>query len=324
MWPAGDTKAGHAVKIGRDVIMMRKILKKLGITAALCAAFAMAAAPVYADAVIGDKEGVITLGADLTDSEKSTVLALLGVDGDDLGDYVEINVTNAEEHKYLDSYLPSSVIGTRALSSCKVEEAASGTGVTVDVKNISYCTKEMYESALATAGMKDAKVVVAAPFEISGTAALVGTLKAYSEMTGTLISAEAIDSATQEIVTTSGLAESINDPEKASQLIAAAKQIIINNNIKNEGDIYNTIDELSVEFGVSLTDSEKQQIVDLLKKLSEMDIDVSGLMEQAPQIYEKIQDSGIDLAKYGITEKDMGGLLSIFKKFWDMLMSIIG
>ena len=304
--------------------MKKKLLKKLGLAAALCAVITMAAAPVSADAVIGDKEGVITFGADLTDSEKATVLALLGVDGDDLDDYVEIAVTNAEEHKYLDSYLPASVIGSRALSSCKVVEAPSGSGVSVNVKNISYCTKEMYESALATAGMKDAKVVVAAPFELSGTAALVGTLKAYSEMTGKTIPAEAIDSATQEIVTTSGIAESINDPEKASELIAAAKQIIINNNIKNEGDIYVTIEQLSDEFGVQLTDSEKQQIVDLLKKLSEMDIDISGLMEQAPQIYEKIQSSGIDLSKYGISEKDMGGLLSIFNKLWNMLMSIIG
>ncbi len=304
--------------------MKRKALKKLGLAAALCSVLTMAAVPVSADAVIGDKEGVITFGADLTDSEKATVLALLGVDGDDLDDYVEITVTNAEEHKYLDSYLPSSVIGSRALSSCKVEEEEEGKGITVNVKNISYCTKEMYESALATAGMKDASVVVAAPFELSGTAALVGTLKAYSEMTGELIPAEAIDSATQEIVTTSGIAESINDPEKASQLIAAAKQIIINNNIKNEGDIYVTIEDLADEFGVELTDSEKQQIVSLLKKLADMDIDVSRLVDQAPEIYQKIQESGIDLSRYGITEKDMGGLLSIFKKLWDMLMSIIG
>ena len=42
----------------------------------------------------------------------------------------------------------------------------------------------MYANALATAGVEDVNVVVAGPFNVSGTAALVGALKAYSEMTG--------------------------------------------------------------------------------------------------------------------------------------------
>ena len=54
----------------------------------------------------------------------------------------------------------------------------------VTTSNITWCTPEMYISALATAGITDAKVVVAAPFEVSGTAALTGVYKAYEDMTG--------------------------------------------------------------------------------------------------------------------------------------------
>ena len=59
----------------------------------------------------------LALGADLNETEKSTVLSLLEINEADLSNYQVITVTNADEHKYLDSYLDSSVIGTRALSS---------------------------------------------------------------------------------------------------------------------------------------------------------------------------------------------------------------
>ena len=45
-----------------------------------------------------------------------------------------------------------------------------GSGMSVTTSNITWCTGEMYISALATAGITDARIVVAAPFEVSGTA----------------------------------------------------------------------------------------------------------------------------------------------------------
>ena len=65
-----------------------------------------------------------------------------------------------------------------------VEQKDDGNGVNVTTQNISYCTSGMYRNALITAGIKNADVKVAGPFKISGTAALVGVMKAYEEMTG--------------------------------------------------------------------------------------------------------------------------------------------
>ena len=75
------------------------------------------------------------------------------------------------------------MIGTRALSSVTVEQKDDGNGVNVTTQNISYCTSGMYRNALITAGIKNADVKVAGPFKISGTAALVGVMKAYEEVT---------------------------------------------------------------------------------------------------------------------------------------------
>ena len=125
----------------------------------------------------------LALGADLTAEQQATVLGLMGIDPAKLSDYDVVQVTNAMEHEYLDAYLPSSTIGSRALSSVLIMEGKKGSGIQISIKNISYCTVGMYKSALATAGLEDAEIIVAGPFPISGTAALIGALKAYSEMT---------------------------------------------------------------------------------------------------------------------------------------------
>ncbi len=157
---------------------MRKFIGKF-LAAGLCVAMALSSVTVKADSV---DQKYLALGADLTASQKKKVLELL--DLDDNSDYKVITVTNKDEHEYLDSYLSSRVIGTRALSSVTVEQKDDGNGVNVTTQNISYCTSGMYRNALITAGIKNADVKVAGPFKISGTAALVGVMKAYEEMTG--------------------------------------------------------------------------------------------------------------------------------------------
>lgn len=51
-----------------------------------------------------------------------------------LDQYNIVTVTNADEHKYLDDYLDSSVIGTKALSSVLVEKRDKGEGIDVTTK----------------------------------------------------------------------------------------------------------------------------------------------------------------------------------------------
>ena len=96
----------------------------------------------------------LALGSDLSADQRSTVLALMGIAEADLPNYDVVYVTNAEEHQRLDTYIASSVIGTRSLSSVVVRPAEKGHGVTVTTKNINYCTENMYRNALITAGVE--------------------------------------------------------------------------------------------------------------------------------------------------------------------------
>ena len=241
----------------------------------------------------------VSLGADLSANDRAIVLKLLGVTEDDLKNYTVTTITNADEHKYLDSYLSKSVIGTRALSSVLVKGKTDGSGIKVTTYNITYCTTGMYQNALATAGIEDAEIVVAGPYNISGTAALVGAIKSYENMTGETVSQENVDTATNELVVTGKLAESVGDSDKAEQLVGAVKEQVVegsdNGKKLTEEEIGNVVDQAAQEMDVQLSDEDRQEIVDLMDKIKGLDIDVDSLKEQAKDLYDKIDDLGLKL-----------------------------
>ena len=294
--------------------------RKAALAVCTAAALVMGAQTVLAS----DQVPYVALGADLSTEQRIAVLDLLGLTEEDLTHDTVVTVTNAEEHEYLDAYVSPSVIGSRALSSCKVMEEAKGHGITVEVHNITYVTPAMYENALATAGMKNASVVVAGPSPISGTAALVGAMKAYSQMHGTPISPELIDSATDELVKTGELAESLGDSEEAAEIIAALKQVVAENDLKTDEDINNAIDEVAGKLEISLSEEDRQLILDLMEKLSTLDLDADNLAEQARGIYSELQQRGFSLSDYGITKEEAQGLLARLIQFIKELLSSLG
>lgn len=200
-----------------------------------------------------DDKPYLALGADLTNEQKNQVLELMGINPDDIGNYDLVTVKNEEEHQYLDAYLDSSMIGTRALSSVVIVKRDKGDGIHISTKNISYCTIGMYKNALATAGLEDADVIVAAPFPISGTAALIGAMKAYADMEDTKVDKASLDAAMNEIVVTGELSENLGDKEQSEQLIAYVKKKVLEDGLDSAKEIQSAISEACDKFEVSLT-----------------------------------------------------------------------
>lgn len=282
--------------------------KLIAVAAIMVAGLMVFQTNVSADAV--EEKPYLSLGADLTTDQKSKVLELLGVKENELDQYKVVKVTNKDEHKYLDDYLDSSVIGTRALSSVLIEKRDKGEGISVTTKNITYCTAGMYENALTTAGVSDANVTVAGPFNITGTAALVGAMNAYEDMTGENISSESKDAATNELVVTSKLADELNDSEKAEQFLALIKEKVLSDDAKTKDDINTIIDECSKDLDVTITDDQRAQIAELMQKINKLDLNVNDLKEQASKIYDKLSEMDIDTQ--GIFAKIKSALSSIF------------
>lgn len=268
---------------------MRKLYKKF--TAFALALTMLAVLPATglsarADAVTeaNPKDVYVSFGADLSGEEKSKVMQLLGITNEDLEGYTVGEITNDDEKKYLGDYLDSSVIGSRALSSVIVVTGKDGDGINVETKNISYCTSGMYTNALITAGIENANVIVAGPFEITGTAALVGAMKAYSELTGEVVSESSMDAAVNELVITSEMAEG-SDSEEIEQLMAFVKAKVVEEGLDNEDTIRGVIDEGANQLGISVSDSEKQAIVSLMKKIGDLDLDLDSMKEQAKDLF---------------------------------------
>lgn len=260
--------------------------------------------------------GYISLGADLTSDEKAKVLALFGVDEKDLDDYKVVYVTNQEEHQYLDSYISSSQIGNQAWSSVLITEGKKGSGINVTTKNVIYCTTGMYANALATAGVEDVNVVVAGPFNVSGTAALVGALKAYSEMTGETVDEDVVDAAVDEMVTTGSLEDGTDaDNEKVEGMVAYLKEQIANSDNKDK-DLDQIINDAANKFEITLNEDQFNQLKALLEKLGGLNLDLGSLKSQAQAAYDTLKDMGFDISKIHIDTEEAKG---IFQQIIDMI-----
>lgn len=241
-------------------------------------------------ATVTQGKAYLALGADLTQDQLATVLNLMGIQPADIGNYNVIYVTNSDERQYLNGYIDSAVIGTKSLSSVLVKPAEAGHGVVVSTKNINYCTTDMYRSALVTAGVKDADIVVVGPTSISGTAGLIGALKAYEVMSGTTIPENTIDTAMNELVLTGQISDAVGNDKEAEELIAYIKAQIAANNLNTKEEIEAVVRQGVVDLNANISEAEIQQIIDLMVKIKALGIDFNVLAEQADDIYAKYGD----------------------------------
>lgn len=263
----------------------------------------------------------VSLGADLSAEQRATVLNLLGLSESDLANYKVMEITNQQEHEYLDAYLTPEIIGDQAWSSAKIISCESGHGITVSTQNINYCTAGMYENALATAGVENAEIIVAGPVPISGTAALIGIMNAYADMNQESLNAENVDVATDELVTTSELGESLGDQEKASELIAVVKEAVAENGLEKPEDAEEIVDEAADQLGITLTQEEKDKILSLVDRISKLDLDVDKLKEQAKSIYEKIESLDIHIDREEV-KGILGKIGHWFSVIWEKLIDL--
>lgn len=248
----------------------------------------------------GDKK-VVALGADLTAEQRAVVLEYMGLDEAALSDCIVISITNDMEHEYLDSYMSSSVIGTKSLSSVLLEPAESGNGVLVSTHNINYCTTGMYRNALLTAGLEDTNVTVVGPTPISGTAALIGAIKGYEEMSGKDIPDSTLDTALDELITMGEIADASGHSDEIEELIAYIKGKLANGELQTEEDIRKAIQDAQDKFGVTLTDEEVQRILDVMNKISKLGLNLDSLLDQASDLYDEFGMDILDNPDQAIT-----------------------
>ncbi|QPA29918.1 DUF1002 domain-containing protein [Anoxybacillus caldiproteolyticus] len=290
----------------KEVVLLKRTLIGLFITSLLFMYPAMAAA----DAAEGDV--IITLGENLTEQQKQQILSEMNAPEN----AQIITVSNAEEHKYLDGVVPKAQIGTRAISSSMITIGPKDSGLDVETHNISWVTEEMYTNALITAGVKDAKIYITAPFRVSGTAALTGLMKAYEVSSDKVIPDEVKKVANEEMVKTAKLGESIGN-DKAVALLAGIKEEIAKNPPKTDADLRSIIEKVANDLGITLTEDEINSLISLFNKMKNLNIDWNQVNDQLSKAKDKL--STFLQSEEGKTF--IQNIIDILKEIWNAIKS---
>ena len=254
----------------------------------------------------------VVIGADLTEAEKAAVYAEFGINR---GAVTELTMTNELERKYLEGSVDASVIGTRSVSCVYIEARPAGSGLeVVTTDKITYFTSEMYSAALKTAGITDAKIIVTAPFQVSGTGALAGIYYAVEDLSGETIADMSVDASNQMLTVTGELAESIGDAD-ASDIVTGITDMLGETASMTDEELKTVILAISGQYNVSLTNSQIDSLISLYRSLESLN--EAGLLEKVQQLQGTIEK--VSTATSGII-----GFFRTLKAGIDKIMEIIG
>lgn len=267
--------------------------------------------PAYADS-----GRVVTIGSDLTDKQRETVLSFFGLSDDDLDDMQVINVTNQDERKYLSSTVPVSEIGTKTLSCSYIQPKSSG-GINVQTANLTYVTKEVLYNALQTAGVENCDLVVTAPYEVSGTGALTGVFMAY-EQSGNALNQEKEQAATKEMVDTANLQSTYG--EAAPEIVSDVKKEVAGNPQLTDDQIRDIIKKAAAAKGVTLTDGDIDTILAIAKQVQSGGYSKDAFSKTLENA--KATLDGVDASKHA--EGFVGAVQSFFESIGSFFAHLFG
>ena len=248
--------------------------KRSLIVAALCSMCLALGNPLP---VLADASKVVTLGADLTEAQKNTMMKYFKADASQVQ---IITVNNQDEHNYLGKYISNEQIGTRTLSCAYVKPTQSG-GIKVRTANLNYVTCNMLANALSTAGVSNCEAVAACPYEVSGTGALTGVMMAYETASGKQLDSTKKDLATKEVVVTGDVAQQVGN-DNATNIINQAKLQIIGDNIQNADEIYNIVNN------IALQNNELNTITALLQEIVQQNYDIQEMKQTLESIQKNL------------------------------------
>lgn len=226
---------------------------------------------------------VVTLGENLTEEQRALMYEYFGVSPEEVHTII---VTHADEVKYMEGIATAEQIGNTTNSCSYVEPTKSG-GIKVKTANLNYVTSEMIASTLTTAGMENCNVVAACPFEVSGTGALTGIIMAYESASGEVLDEGKKEAAMEEMILLGELAEYVGE-ETATELMNIAKTEIIDKGITDPVEIGAIVDEVAADYGVTLTEEQRTQVIEVLQLISKYDYDLKALSNTLDSLNETV------------------------------------
>ena len=252
-------------------------MKKRNMIAALLCSACLVAGSV--NLVFADATKVVTLGADLSDAQKQTMMKYFNVSADQVQ---ILTVTNQDEHNHLDNIAPQEQIGSHTLSCAYVKPTQSG-GIKVRTANLNWVTGNMIATSLSTSGVKNCEVIAACPMEVSGTGALTGIQMAYEKASGEKLDATKTKLANQEIVTTGELADKVGK-DQATTVVNQSKMDVIQNDVQNADEIQNIVINVANQNNISVSQDDIDKIVSLLQQIAQQGYNYDDVKQTLEQV----------------------------------------
>lgn len=298
--------------------------KFIAFIAALAVALTVIIPTTYASTgdtqnAINEKLGVpiIVYGGNLSAEEKEKVKTALRVDKEP--EFDEVTVTGND----LVNYIKDSNSSSRMYSSAKITRQDAGKGLTISIvtpENITQVTAEMYATAMLTAGIEDAIVEVAAPKPVTGHSALVGIYKAYELKTGEQLDIERTDVANDELGVATTIADAAGvDDAKVAELLTEIKKQIAELKPATREDVEQIVNDQLSKLEISLSEQDRQLLVDLMDRISKLNIDFSKLSDQLTSLSDKFQE------QFGALMENEGfwnSVKNFFKKIGDAISGL--
>lgn len=126
------------------------------------------------------------------------------------------------------------------------------------------------------------------------------------------VMASSAESVVEEILESNEIDSLLSDPEKAVEVILYVKELIDIQDISEE-DISGTVDQAADYFGISLTQEDKDSLVNIAVKIKDMDIDEEELRSQVSYVYDKLNVLGVEKEDVkNILEKAVDFVKSLF------------
>ena len=264
----------------------------------------LAGAMLMANAAMALADGsrVVTLGVDLNSNQKQMMLNYFGVNKDEV---MIIDVSNAEERKYLRGVASDAQLGRHTIS-CAYVEPTDSNGINVKTANLTWVTSSMIASTLTTAGLQNANVVAAAPYAVSGTGALTGVIKAFEDASGETLDEDKKELANEELITTGDLGEEIGQDE-ATGVVNDVKEQVIKDNVTDTMQIADIINNVTNNYNVTLTQKQIDQLISLMQKIAEQGYnynDIKVTLENVQfNVNENLSSLGHNVNTVGLFEK---------------------
>lgn len=301
--------------------------RNIVVAAAMLLSFGLATSKAYA---AEDTTPVITLGNSLSEGQKKGTLEILKGALSDSSSYNTLTVTGDDLVTYLNPAGNNFTSSSGVWSSAAIEKTSSGSGINVRIlsyngeNNITSITSDQYRNAAVTAGISDANIYVTSATPIDGSGALAGIYKAYAK-SGDKLNQKQITAAQDELNTLSGINGENKDKDgysdaQLNNAVAGAKKVMADQGSGLTKDEITKIvdDELTKNgLGNALTDTQKQQIINLLVEIANSGaLNSPTFKKQAGQAMHAIQENAKGVFDKLNTEENRNAL----QKLWDAVV----